>query len=255
MPAIIEICVDSIESALAAVKGGSNRIELCSALSEGGLTPSPGLLKTLKDIEKINIPIYCMLRPRCGNDFQYSTSEIETILYDLDVLKSLGSDGFVFGALDNKRNINVEHCKKIINASGNIPVTFHRAFDMTDNKNMIENCNLIESMGFKRLLTSGFKQTAELGLENLKKLTEEFQNRELIIMPGSGINLKNIDTILKETNCKEFHTSAKIKKNIINAQITMGDKENDKIDEIFVTDSNIVEELVALNHFFYLSNK
>lgn len=246
---MLEVCIDSIESAISSEEGGASRIELCSALSEGGLTPTPGMLKTIKNDLKIKIPIYCMLRPRRGNDFHYSEAEMQSILYDLEILKSCGSDGLVFGSLDDNQNINEEQCKMIIQKAGNLPVTFHRAFDMTNKEQMHKNCDLIEQLGFKRILSSGFEQTAEKGLDNLKELIEKHRN--ICIMPGSGISTRNLDLILRETGCKEFHASARSKKYTQKelANISMGSGDVDA-ESLLVTNVQIVKELVEIAKAF-----
>ncbi|XP_014097776.2 copper homeostasis protein cutC homolog isoform X1 [Bactrocera oleae] len=200
----LEVCVDSIASALAAAEGGASRIELCSALTEGGLTPSLGTLMTLKEL--ITIPIYCMLRPRRGNDFIYSNAEIESILLDLDVLRSHGADGFVFGALTEQRSIDVEKCQRVLERAGGMPLTFHRAFDLTTPELMHENVTIIKELGFKRLLSSGFRVTAIEGSDNLAQLIAK--HRDIIIMPGAGISVSNLDELLTITKCVEFHASA-----------------------------------------------
>jgi len=244
----LEVCVDSIESALAAVEGGCFRIELCSALSEGGLTPSPGVLKSLID-HNIKIPIFCMLRPRGGSDFIYSEDEINAILYDIKILKSLGADGFVFGALNENRDVNIEQCQKIIKECGSdVPVTFHRAFDFTNPKDLIKNLDLLENLGFKRVLTSGFKETAELGIEYLKMMSKWSIDKNLIVLPGAGINEKNLEKILNETFLKEFHSSAK-KKIEMSGDISLNGESNNSViqERRYVTDSKIVAQLINIS--------
>lgn len=243
---MLEVCVDCIESVIAAEQGGASRIELCSALSEGGLTPTLGTLKTLKSKLNCKIPIFCMLRPRRGNDFLYTPEEIQSLLYDIEYFKENGADGFVFGALDANRNIDVENCKTIISAIGNLPVTFHRAFDLTDPHRMHENAQLIKDLGFKRILASGFETTAEKGINALKELVS--YHEDLIIMPGSGVNSKNLEKILLETNCKEFHASARA--HVANSDensesISMGGGKSDA-EPRQVTCSRIVRELVDI---------
>ncbi|XP_055377379.1 copper homeostasis protein cutC homolog [Condylostylus longicornis] len=249
---MLEVCVDSLESAFAAVEGGCSRIELCSALSEGGLTPSPGVLKVLKS--QTNIPIFCMLRPRGGWDFQYSDDEITAILHDIEILSSLGADGFVFGALDKHGEVEVEQCKTIIRKCGkNVSVTFHRAFDFTNPKNMITNLELLENLGFSRVLTSGFEETVELGLENIKEMSTWSKDKNLIILPGSGINEKNLEKILFQTNLTEFHSSAKRKKSHLHGTLT-GSGIKSENQDVYVTDATIVQKLVKIIDNFKVRN-
>lgn len=203
----LEVCVDSIASAIAAAEGGASRIELCSALSEGGLTPSVGVLKALKDLP-INIPIYCMLRPRRGDDFVYSDLEMSAVLHDMELLQSQGADGFVFGAITSNREINIEQCQQVMEKAKNLPITFHRAFDVTDSLKMHENIETIIDMGFKRILSSGFRQTAQYGLDFLSQMIAK-HHKDITIMPAAGICVGNLEEILTATKCVEFHASAK----------------------------------------------
>lgn len=203
----LEVCVDSIASAIAAADGGAARIELCSALSEGGLTPSVGVLKALKDLP-LTIPIYCMLRPRRGNDFVYTDLEMQAILYDMDLLHGLGADGFVFGSLTANKEINAEQCQQVLERAKGLPMTFHRAFDVTNPEKMHETVDTLIELGFQRILSSGFRQSAVDGVNALAELIAK-HHRDIIIMPGAGINTSNLEEILTATKCLEFHGSAK----------------------------------------------
>jgi len=202
----MEICVDSVESAINAVSGGAHRLELCSALSEGGLTPSLGLLKTLKSM--VSIPIFVMLRPRCGYDFQFSDLEIRVILKDCTLFKNAGADGFVFGALTSTGDIDIDACASVILTAQPLPVTFHRAFDIAT-QDPIKMAQKIADLGFKRLLTSGRSPVAFDGKGLIKILIETMKDR-LIIMPGAGIQVENLRDILVTTLAHEFHGSAKV---------------------------------------------
>ncbi|XP_037937484.1 copper homeostasis protein cutC homolog [Teleopsis dalmanni] len=243
----LEVCVDSIASAVAAAEGGAARIELCSALSEGGLTPSVGTLKILKE-KCLNIPIFCMLRPRRGNDFIYSTLEIQALLADMDILREQGADGFVFGALTNGQTVNTEQCQYVLQQAAGLPVTFHRAFDLTNPICMDETVSQIRHLGFKRILSSGFCQSAEEGTNNLAKLIAK-HHRDIIIMPGAGISVSNLDEILTATKCAEFHASAKKEagENInitkMDCEISMGKQD---IEPYSITDVNVVRKMVAI---------
>ncbi|XP_005185726.1 copper homeostasis protein cutC homolog [Musca domestica] len=204
----LEVCVDSIASAIAAMEGGAARIELCSALSEGGLTPSVGVLKTLKSLP-LTIPIYCMLRPRRGNDFIYTDYEMTALLHDMELLQENGADGFVFGSLTPSREVNVEQCQQVLEKAKSLPMTFHRAFDVTDPAKMHETTKAIIELGFQRILSSGFRQNALDGVDNLAQLIAR-HHRDIIIMPGAGINISNLEEILTATKCTEFHGSATV---------------------------------------------
>lgn len=201
----LEICVDSLESALIAEEAGSDRLELCAELNVGGLTPSIGLLK--KVLNHVKIPVNVIIRPR-GGDFIYSDFEFETMLEDVEFMKTNfpNINGFVVGILDEMNNINKEKMTRIIDIARPIPVTIHRAFDMT--KDLSESLKTCIDLGVERILTAGFADKAVDGLKNIENLIKSSDDR-IIIMPGSGICLENLPLILKELNPKEIHMSAK----------------------------------------------
>ncbi|XP_037821149.1 copper homeostasis protein cutC homolog [Lucilia sericata] len=246
----LEVCVDSIASAIAAAEGGAARLELCSALSEGGLTPSVGILKALKDLP-LTIPIFCMLRPRRGHDFVYTELEMSAILHDMDLLLAEGADGFVFGALTAGREINTEQCQQVVEKAKGLPLTFHRAFDVTNPEKMDENVELIIDMGFKRLLSSGFRQTAEEGLDYLCQLIAK-HHKDITIMPGAGVNVTNLEEILTTSKCTEFHASAKAAAdntedsnnvNKMECEVSMGKADVLPYD---ICDKNVVRKMVTI---------
>jgi copper homeostasis protein len=241
---MLEVCVDNLESALAAVHGGAGRLELCSALSEGGLTPTLGFFKVVRKYADRKVQLFVMIRCRRGNDFNFSPEEMDLMLTDLQVFKENGADGFVFGALNNNEEIHAGNCQQIVGASGGLPLTFHRAFDLTAPQNYAENCVLVSTLGFHRLLTSGFHATAEAGLEYLKKMIE--LPLSLIIMPGAGVTLANIERILKETGCREIHASARQPKPLKKPEtISMGGGTGD-LDPLMVTNQAIVRGMVEI---------
>ncbi|CAM1325960.1 CUTC (predicted) [Pycnogonum litorale] len=198
----MEVCVDSVQSAIEAQKGGACRIELCSGLPVGGLTPSSGLVKAVK--EMLTIPVYVLIRPRQG-DFLYTDDEKAVIRNDVDGLIESGADGLVVGALTSDGEIDVKLCREIIELSDGRPITFHRAFDMTSNaESSLER--LIE-LNVTRVLTSGRKKSAIDGVDLLAKLHEQAAGR-IVIMPGGGITEDNLPDILNVAGVREFHTSA-----------------------------------------------
>lgn len=148
----MEICVDKIASAVSAADGGATRLELCSALSEGGLTPSIGVLKKIKQL--VHIPVFCMVRCRPGN-FTYSADEIEAMQEEAKMLVENGADGIVFGALTKEGNVDIQACRNLIEAvPDDKPMTFHRAFDWTPNA-MQALDDIASLKRFSRILTSG----------------------------------------------------------------------------------------------------
>lgn len=198
----IEIACFNPESAIIAFENGADRIELCDGLSEGGTTPNFETTKQLR--EKINIPMYVMIRPRGGN-FTYSDSEFEQMKTELNHLKSLKVDGFVFGILDDKDEVNVEQNKTLVELASPLPCTFHRAFDRA--KGLEDTLEKVIECGFTTILTSGQKPNVSEGKENLKKLVELAAGR-IEILVGGGLRSSNIEEIRAFTKAGYFHSSA-----------------------------------------------
>ncbi|XP_014469590.1 PREDICTED: copper homeostasis protein cutC homolog [Dinoponera quadriceps] len=230
----MEICVDSLESARAAILGGAMRLEVCSALSEGGLTPSPGLVGQIRNFGRV--PIRAMIRVRKGN-FVYSREEVEAMLHDIRILKDHHVDGFVFGALTSDSHVDQDVCWQVVSAARPLPVTFHRAFDETTDP--LRSMETIIGLGFDRILTSGQKDTALEGLEILKHLVERAAGR-IIIMPGAGIRWENISRI-KQCGAREFHASARKKVYVGPNAHRFG-----KDDYIEITDGESVKAMVNI---------
>nr|CAG8469807.1 10123_t:CDS:2 [Entrophospora candida] len=208
---IFEACIDSVISAINAEKGGASRVELCDNLIEGGTTPSLGMIKVT--LKKIKIPVMVMIRPR-GGDFCYSDEEFDVMCLDIESIKSLGVHGVVFGILKPDGRVDIERVSKLVEVAKPLKVTFHRAFDMTnDPYQALED---IISIGrIERILTSGHDSSVLEGLETIKKLVD-IANDRIIIMPGGeienplGIRETNVTRILKAVNLKELHVSASV---------------------------------------------
>ena len=197
----LEICANSIESVKEASKGGADRVELSDNLYEGGTTPSAGTLIQAK--KSSAIPVFVIIRPR-GGDFCYDEEEVEVMLRDIEMAKDLGADGMVLGCLKPDGTVDRETCSRLVEACGDLPVTFHRAFDMT--RDPLEALEAIRSLGVSRLLTSGQKNKALDGAELIAKLQEE-AGKSLKIMAGGGINEQNIAALAQKTNILAFHAS------------------------------------------------
>lgn len=197
----LEICTNSYQSAINAEKAGAHRIELCSELALGGLTPTYGLLKQV--IETINIPAMVLIRPRSGN-FTYSDVEFEIMKENIKLCKNLGYAGIVSGVLNADNTIDIERTKKLIQLSKPLPFTFHRAFDWTPKP--FEALQQLIDLDVERILTSGQANSARKGIELLKDLNKKANSR-ITIMPGGGINSDNI-LIFKITGFNEVHCSA-----------------------------------------------
>ncbi len=200
----IEICANSVESAVNAQAGGADRVELCAGIPEGGTTPSFGTIIHAREL-LTSAALNVIIRPR-GGDFLYSDLELDIMYDDIRAARQAGADGVVFGCLDAEGNVNMEVMRILIEAAGDLSLTFHRAFDMCRNpRRALED--LIE-LGVDRVLTSGAKATAEEGIPLLKSLVDQAEDR-IIIMPGCGINAGNIRRIADGTGAKEFHFSAR----------------------------------------------
>lgn len=197
----LEICANSYQSAINAQNAGAHRIELCSELSVGGITPSYGLLQKVS--EEITIPVHVLIRPRSGH-FCYSEDEFNIMKNDIKICKKMGFAGIVSGVLNTDNTIDILRTKELIELSRPLSFTFHRAFDCVSNpKNALQQ---LINLKVDRILTSGLQEKAENGIETLKELQKIAKN-QLIIVPGSGINLKNA-LLFKEAGFKEIHTSA-----------------------------------------------
>lgn len=203
MSPVLEICAGSMQSALAALAGGANRIELCDNMAEGGTTPSYGMISTCKKL--LNIPVFPIIRPR-GGDFVYSVEEFEVMKRDVINCSELGCEGVVFGILRKDGSIDMERCSELIALAKTMQVTFHRAFDQCND--LEKGLEDLITIGCDRVLTSGGKMYAAEGIMILKDLVEQAENR-LIIMPGSGITHKNISKLIRGTGAFEFHSTAK----------------------------------------------
>lgn len=195
----VEVCVDSVISALSAERGGADRIELCGSLNEGGITPSAGLIETVR--RGLKIPMHVMIRPR-GGDFLYDADEFEIMRCDIEIAKRLGAHGVVFGILDPDGKVNVVQTRELVEAARPLAVTFHRAFDMT--ADLFEALEDVCSSGADRVLTSGAEQTSLEGAETIAALVRKAKDR-IVVMPGSGINSGNVREIVRWTGATEIH--------------------------------------------------
>ncbi len=198
----IELCVESVEGALAAEAGGANRVELCADLVEGGITPSIGSVRLAK--ERLSIPVMTMVRPR-GGDFLYSDVEREIMLTDIAAIRDAGSDGVVFGCLQPDGALDVDLMRELTAAARPMQVTCHRAFDMTvDPRRALDE---LTELGIERVLTSGQEVDAMLGRSLLAELVERANDR-IIVMPGGGILPERIRDLVETTGCQDVHFAA-----------------------------------------------
>ena len=201
---MLEICVDSVEAAIRAQKVGAGRIELCSSLLEGGLTPPLSLVQMV--CESVEIPVHVMIRPR-GGDFLYSDAEFHQMKLDIKYFSEMKIKGFVFGILFSDGTIDSERCRELLGMCNPLHVTFHRAFDMTSDPFLA--LEEIIALGADTILTSGHRQIAEDGFELIQELVKRSGSR-ISIMAGGGVNASNVQ-LLHEAGVKAFHFTARKK--------------------------------------------
>lgn len=241
---LLEICANSVESVLAAQEGGADRVELCSSLAEGGITPSLGVIQLAK--EKSSIGLHVLIRPR-GGDFCYSDIEMETMIRDINNINDIGADGVVIGILTPEGMVDTARCMQLIAAAAPMSVTFHRAFDMTADP--IRSLEDIIAVGANRILTSGQKNKAIDGIPLLAELVQRAGARIKILI-GSGVNELNIKEIALKTGAEEFHFSGSVlmQSRMIyrNSAISMGGNANIPDYEYPQTDPGRVRRVVSI---------
>ena len=198
-----EICSGSLQSALNAQEAGAHRVELCSALSLGGITPSYGFIEMAR--KRLKIDVNVLIRPRQG-DFLYDSEEVAVMIRDIIACAQMGVNGVVIGALDPYGNVDMDACRAMVAVAKHhgLSVTFHRAIDRSCN--IMAALEDVISLGADRILSSGGKRTSYEGLEVLAKMNEAAAGR-IIIMPGGGVNAGNIKEILEVTGAGEIHFS------------------------------------------------
>lgn len=198
----LEICANSVASAIAAEEGGAHRVEFCQNLETGGTTPSAGQIRIAR--QRLTIGLHVLIRPRAG-DFLYTDAEFEEMKADISFCKESNCDGIVIGLLDADGRVD-QRTEELVTLAHPMHVTFHRAFDVC--REPFEALEAIIACGCKRLLTSGMKNTALDGVGLISELIERAKGR-IEIMPGSGVNEANLADIARLTGANTFHTSAK----------------------------------------------
>jgi copper homeostasis protein len=199
---VLEICVESVDHAVAAERGGAHRLELCADLSSGGVTPSATLMQTVR--RRVRIPVHVLIRPRAG-DFCYSEGEFELMRNDIVAAKKFGMDGVVLGILQENSRIDIERTKVLVEQAQPLSVTFHRAFDASHN--LETSLEEVIQTGASRILTSAGQTRATDGLSTLARLVQKARER-ILIMPCGGINSDNVVHVVKTTLAQEVHSSA-----------------------------------------------
>ena len=196
---LVEACVESLEEALAAERGGARRLELCANMDVGGTTPSGELFRAVR--ARVGIPIAMMIRPR-GGQFVYSNAELESMRRDLDIAVELGADVAVIGVLDDHGRVDVARTRELVARAGSIPVTFHKAFDIVDDQE--RDLDILIDAGVTRVLTSGGAETAIEGADALARLVDRAAGR-IAIMPGGKVRGNNVREIVERTGAREVH--------------------------------------------------
>jgi copper homeostasis protein len=202
MRQVLEICVESVEGAIAAQQGGADRVELCANLLEGGTTPSAGSMQLAR--HSLTIGLQVMIRPR-GGDFCYSSTEFEIMKLDIDTARKAGADGVVLGILCPDGSVDEPRTRELAALARPMNVTFHRAFDMT--RDPWEALETLIALGIDRILTSGQESSVLEGLELISNLVRAAGDR-IIVMPGGGIHERNFSRIARECGARELHAAA-----------------------------------------------
>lgn len=200
---VLECCIDNLESAQNAIRGGATRLEVCANLVIGGTTPSVKLVEQIQQIS--DIPLRVMIRPRFG-DFCYTDSEIEIMIADIKAFAALNVDGVVFGVLQPDGNLHTDHMQKLIQAAPNLKITLHRAFDVTvDPFKALDDA---KKLGIDTILTSGQQETSLKGASLLAELQSE--SGSITLMAGSGVSPDNIAEIRKISGLSAYHLSGRV---------------------------------------------
>ncbi len=241
---VVEVCVDSVESAVAAQEGGADRVELCDSLLEGGTTPSAGLIEIAR--RHLRIGLHVMIRPR-GADFLYSDVEFQAMQRDVELAGESGADGVVIGMLQADGDVDCERSAQLARLARPMSVTFHRAFDMT--RDPLRALDALVDLGVERVLTSGGRPSAPDGLEPIARLVERGQNR-IRILVGCGITAENAAAVLEATGAREVHVGSACRvpeesqMKYRNAGITMGAGSEGREYRIWRTSAEAVRAIV-----------
>jgi copper homeostasis protein len=236
---LLEICIDSVESAVASERGGADRVELCAGLSEGGTTPSAGMIAAVR--KKIAIGLQVMIRPR-GGDFCYSADEFGIMQRDILIAKQLGANGVVFGILDTDGKVDKERIRQLIDMARPLKVTCHRAFDMArDLEQAVED---LAEVGADRVLTSGGKKSAVDAMPTLKQLVQQAHGR-ISVMACGELSIANVKAVIEYSNVTEVHagmgTAVTSAMKFRNQKIEMGTLTNSEYQHVVVTENNVRE--------------
>jgi copper homeostasis protein len=232
---ILEVCVDSVESGVAAQNGGAGRVELCADLEHGGTTPSITTIRSVR--EHVSLKVHVMIRPRVG-DFCYTEAEFEMMQREILEAKKLSVDGLVFGVLTSKGTIDISRTAILLEMARPLSVTFHRAFDET--ADVFAALSELTRLGVDRVLTSGGKPSVEAGIQTLAGLVRR-AGSSIKVIAGGGITFENVRSVVEQTNVDEIHTLSSVSAMRANSTVP-----NLSISPRFVADAMKVRRLADL---------
>lgn len=245
MKLLLEVCAGSLSSALNAQAGGANRIELCDNLSQGGTTPSPGIIQ--QAVKMLKIPVFVLIRPRAG-DFLYSDAEFDAMKEDILFCKEHRAEGVVLGILNPEGSVDMIRTGELVRLAKPMQVTFHRAFDMV--RDPFQSMENIIKLGIDRILTSGQGDKASDGARLIRELIIQSAGR-IIIMPGAGINEENILLLEQTTKAVEYHASLRgpVKSRMLyqNKRSFMGDSTKDEYSWMETDADRVIRFIGILN--------
>ncbi|MEL6106850.1 MAG: copper homeostasis protein CutC [Planctomycetota bacterium] len=231
MSVLLEVCVDSFESAVAAREGGADRLEVCGPLVTGGTTPSFGFVE--RCVQALGLPVMMMVRPHDG-EFQYGDDDLAIMERDIEVATQIGVTGVVFGVLRGD-SVDEEACRRLLDVAGDLETTFHRAFDVVSDP--LAAFGRIQEVGFSRVLTSGQGITADQGAGLIRKLVN--RSTKTRVLAGCGIDSENVASLIEATGVDEVHASASRR---------IGERSNTTVvfgDQRRVTDAAVVRSIRA----------
>jgi copper homeostasis protein len=242
----LEVCVDSVASAIAAARGGAHRMELCASLIEAGITPSAGMIASVR--QAVSIGLQVIIRPR-ASDFCYSDDEFQVMRRDVMMARQLGADGVVFGILDADGNVDTRRTAELAQFAAPMAVTFHRAFDLS--RDLFASLRDLQSTGVHRVLTSGGRQTAAEGAETLERLVAAASGK-IIVMAGGGIRDHNVASLIARTGVREIHAGLRspvpspmrYRNTEVSLSATKSSPTNNIDDEHFAVDERDVRSLL-----------
>lgn len=191
--------MDSVASAVAAERGGAGRLEVCDNLADGGTTPSAGVISAVK--AAVHIPVFVIVRPR-GGSFVYTDVELGVMRLDIEAARMLGADGVVLGVLTKDALVDAPRTRALMDAAGQLPVTFHRAFDAT--RDLAQSLEALMALGVKRVLTSGGRATALEGVSELAALVKR-AGGAISVMAGGGVREESVQEVVQRSGVNEVH--------------------------------------------------